>query len=109
MFRQNLNKILKLSSFSNFVLQKFKFSKMIALPAFVNTVYEQIANILKFIWKKVCYFDTLFFKQSEIRPVCNIACSAGTFLSLPILGGWWLDLLPARRHFKLIAAIQCTF
>jgi hypothetical protein len=36
MFRQNLNKILKLSSFSNFVLQKFKFSKMIALPAFVN-------------------------------------------------------------------------
>jgi hypothetical protein len=61
-----------------------------------------------FIWKKICYYDT-YFKQPEIRPVCNIACTASTFLSLPILGGRWLDRLPARRHFKLIAAIQCTF
>jgi len=52
---------------------------------------------------------TPIFKQPEIRPVCNIARTAGTFLSLRILGGWWLDRLPARRHFKLIAAIQCTF
>jgi hypothetical protein len=34
---------------------------------------------------------TPIFKQPEIRPVCNIAHTAGTFLSLPILGGWWLD------------------
>jgi hypothetical protein len=31
------------------------------------------------------------------------------FLLLHILGGWWLDRLPYRRHFKLIAAIQCIF
>jgi hypothetical protein len=52
---------------------------------------------------------TPIFKQPEIWPFCNIARTAGLFLSLPILGGWWLDGLPARRHFKLIAAIQCTF
>jgi hypothetical protein len=34
---------------------------------------------------------TPIFKQPEIRPVCNIARTADTFLSLPILGGWWLD------------------
>jgi hypothetical protein len=34
---------------------------------------------------------TPIFKQPEIQPVCNIACTAGMFLSLPILGGWWLD------------------
>jgi hypothetical protein len=34
---------------------------------------------------------TPIFKQPEIRPVCNIARTARTFLSLPFLGGWWLD------------------
>ncbi len=32
---------------------------------------------------------TPIFNQPEIRPVCNIARTAGTFLSLPILGGTW--------------------
>jgi len=45
------------------------------------------------------------FKQPEIRPISNIARPGGMFLPLPILGGWWLDRLPYRGHFKLIAAI----
>jgi hypothetical protein len=34
---------------------------------------------------------TPIFKQPEIWTVCNIARTAGTFLSLPIQGGWGLD------------------
>jgi hypothetical protein len=104
-FRQYLNKILKLSSFSNFVFQKFKFSKMIALSAFVNTG----TKCIHFYDHSEKYILTPIFKQPEIWPVCNIARSGGMFLSLPIQDGWWLDRLPSRRHFKLIAATQCTF
>jgi hypothetical protein len=45
----------------------------------------------------LCLFGKIYailkpiFKQPEIQPVRNIARTAGTFLYLPILGGWWLD------------------
>jgi hypothetical protein len=35
---------------------------------------------------KIYAFLTPIFKQPEIRPLCNIARTAGTFLSLPIWG-----------------------
>ncbi len=75
-----MNKILKLSSFSSFVLQKFKFSKRVALPAFVNTW----TNCIHFYDDLEKYIFNPFIKQPEIRPVCNIACTGGMFLSLPI-------------------------
>jgi hypothetical protein len=89
MCRQYLNKILKLSSFSNFVLQKFKF--------FQNDSFTSICKHMKKLQTFLCFFGkryailTPLFKQPEIRPVCNIARTAHTFLSLPTLGGWWLD------------------
>jgi hypothetical protein len=43
------------------------------------------------LFGKIYALLTPIFKQPEIRPVCNIARTAGTFLSLPILGGWWID------------------
>jgi len=51
------------------------------------------------------YSYFFLFKQSEIQPISNIACPGRLFIPLPILGGWWLDQLPYRGHFKLIAAI----
>jgi hypothetical protein len=54
---------------------------------------------------------TLKIKQTyvqEIRLVCNIARTGGTFLSLPIQAAW-LDRLPSRRRYTLISANQCTF
>ncbi len=87
-------------------MQKLKFFKIIALPAILT--YEHIAYILIIIWKRYTILTPIFM-QPEIRLVCNSARTSSTFLSLPSQGGWWLDRLPDRRQFKLIAATQCTF
>jgi len=94
-------------------LNKFykpKFSKMNAM--FKNINKKTKYNIFWNNFEKSVLFQVshiFLLKQPEIRPISNIARLGGMFLLLHILGGWWLDRLPYRRHFKLIAAIQCTF
>jgi hypothetical protein len=110
MFWQYLNKFLKLSSFSNFVLQKFKFSKMNKLQTFLCSFGKRYAILIP------------IFKQPEIQPVCNIhvdivdihvdivgplpvaTCGSRYLFTVVDRSSRWLEALPMRY----IAAASCA-